>query len=51
MNKVERFVMVAIWCIQEDPAVRPTMKKVMLMLEGIVQVSVPPSPFPFSSYS
>ncbi|CAB4281751.1 unnamed protein product [Prunus armeniaca] len=51
MNKVERFVMVAIWCIQEDPAVRPTMKKVMLMLEGIVQVSVPPSPFPFSSIS
>lgn len=44
ITMVERFVMVAIWCLQEDPSVRPTMKKVMLMLEGIVQVSAPPTP-------
>ncbi|XP_057966519.1 G-type lectin S-receptor-like serine/threonine-protein kinase LECRK3 [Malania oleifera] len=50
-RKLERFVMVAIWCLQEEPSLRPTMKKVMLMLEGIVQVSVPPSPCPFSSIS
>jgi hypothetical protein len=51
MKQLERFVMVAMWCLQEDPFLRPTMKKVMLMLEGIVQVSVPPSPCPFSSIS
>ncbi|KAF3454067.1 hypothetical protein FNV43_RR04514 [Rhamnella rubrinervis] len=49
IKQVERFVMVAIWCLQEDPNVRPTMKKVMLMLEGIVQVSVPPTPCSFTS--
>ncbi|KAK3205062.1 hypothetical protein Dsin_019108 [Dipteronia sinensis] len=48
MNMVERFVMVAIWCIQEDPCVRPTMRKVTQMLEGVVQVPVPPSPLPFN---
>ncbi|KAG8661094.1 hypothetical protein MANES_02G210560v8 [Manihot esculenta] len=49
MKKIERFVMVAIWCIQEDPALRPTMKMVVLMLEGIVQVTAPPCPCPFST--
>ncbi|XP_060668016.1 G-type lectin S-receptor-like serine/threonine-protein kinase RLK1 [Ziziphus jujuba] len=49
IKRVERFVKVAIWCLQEDPNIRPTMKKVMLMLEGIVQVSVPPSPCSFTS--
>ncbi|XP_043700008.1 G-type lectin S-receptor-like serine/threonine-protein kinase LECRK2 [Telopea speciosissima] len=43
------FVMVAIWCIQEDPSLRPTMKKVSQMLEGTVDVPRPPCPFPFSS--
>ncbi|KAG6781743.1 hypothetical protein POTOM_014656 [Populus tomentosa] len=42
MKTVERFVMVAIWCIQEDPSLRPGMKKVVQMLEGAVQVSIPP---------
>ncbi|XP_059431249.1 G-type lectin S-receptor-like serine/threonine-protein kinase RLK1 [Corylus avellana] len=51
MKKLDRFVMVAIGCLQENPSLRPTMKKVMLMLEGIVQVPVPPSPCPFSSIS
>uniref|UniRef100_A0A6N2K750 Integrase catalytic domain-containing protein n=1 Tax=Salix viminalis TaxID=40686 RepID=A0A6N2K750_SALVM len=46
---VERFVMVAIWCIQEDPSLRPAMKKVVQMLEGGVQVSVPPDPSSFIS--
>ncbi|XP_023515626.1 G-type lectin S-receptor-like serine/threonine-protein kinase RLK1 [Cucurbita pepo subsp. pepo] len=48
-HRVERFVRVAIWCIQEDPSKRPTMEKVMLMLAGNVDVSVPPCPYPFSS--
>ncbi|KAI9215559.1 hypothetical protein POPTR_T085100v4 [Populus trichocarpa] len=49
MKRVERFVMVAIWCIQEDPSLRPGMKKVVQMLEGGVQVSVPPDPSSFIS--
>lgn len=44
-NRVERFVMIAIWCIQEDPSLRPTMKKVTQMLEGVV----PPCPCPFTA--
>lgn len=48
-KRVEKLVMVAIWCIQEDPCLRPTMKKVIQMLEGVIDVSVPPCPFPLSS--
>jgi serine/threonine protein kinase len=48
MKRLEKYVMIALWCIQEDPSLRPTMKKVMLMLEGIVQVAIPPSPCSFS---
>ncbi|KAG5250051.1 G-type lectin S-receptor serine/threonine-protein kinase [Salix suchowensis] len=49
MKRVERFVMVAIWCIQEDPSLRPAMKKVVQMLEEGVQLSVPPDPSSFFS--
>ncbi|KAJ9685843.1 hypothetical protein PVL29_017779 [Vitis rotundifolia] len=49
MGMLERVVMVAIWCIQEDPSLRPSMGMVILMLEGVVEVPVPPCPFPFSS--
>ncbi|KAE8037039.1 hypothetical protein FH972_009665 [Carpinus fangiana] len=48
---LERFVMVAIWCIQEDPSLRPTMRRVIQMLEGVVEVLIPPCPFPFSNFS
>ncbi|KAI5675225.1 hypothetical protein M9H77_06175 [Catharanthus roseus] len=49
LKRLERFLMVAIWCIQEDPHLRPNMKKVVLMLEGIVEVLVPPCPSPYST--
>ncbi|GFZ18210.1 receptor-like protein kinase 1 [Actinidia rufa] len=49
MKRVEKFVMIAIWCIQEDPSLRPTMKKVTQMLEGAVEVSGPPDPSSFIS--
>ncbi|VVA40618.1 PREDICTED: G-type lectin S-receptor [Prunus dulcis] len=45
---LENFVMVAIWCIQEDPYLRPNMRKVVQMLEGVVEVQVPACPSPFS---
>ncbi|XP_027067799.2 G-type lectin S-receptor-like serine/threonine-protein kinase RLK1 [Coffea arabica] len=46
---LERFLMVAIWCIQENSSLRPKMRKVSQMLEGIVEVMVPPCPSPFST--
>lgn len=47
MRRVERFVKVALWCIQEEPSMRPTMHKVAQMLDGTVAVPIPPDP---SSY-
>ncbi|VFQ96531.1 unnamed protein product [Cuscuta campestris] len=49
MEKIKRFIMTAIWCIQEDPTLRPTMRMVTQMLEETVQVHVPPYPFPLPS--
>jgi hypothetical protein len=49
MKRLERLVIVAIWCIQEDPSLRPTMKKVTHMLEGVVDVHVPPRPSLYTS--
>ncbi|TYJ32975.1 hypothetical protein E1A91_A05G070800v1 [Gossypium mustelinum] len=46
--KVERFVQVAIWCIQEDPSLRPNMRAVSQMLEGVVEVPIPPCPCPYA---
>ncbi|XP_042015523.1 G-type lectin S-receptor-like serine/threonine-protein kinase LECRK3 [Salvia splendens] len=44
-SKVERMVKIGIWCVQDEPSLRPTMKNVLLMLEGIVEIPVPPNPF------
>ncbi|KAJ7957395.1 Receptor-like protein kinase [Quillaja saponaria] len=46
---LERLVMVALWCIQEDPSLRPNMRKVTHMLEVVVEVFVPPYPFPYAT--
>ncbi|KAG9139676.1 hypothetical protein Leryth_020101 [Lithospermum erythrorhizon] len=43
MKKLERWVKVGIWCIQEEPSLRPSMKNVLMMLEGTVDVPIPPS--------
>ncbi|XXG56644.1 hypothetical protein AAC387_Pa03g4005 [Persea americana] len=48
-GKLNRLVMVAIWCIQEEPSLRPSMKKVTEMIEGAVEVAVPPDPSSFIS--
>ncbi|KAK1371568.1 Receptor-like serine/threonine-protein kinase [Heracleum sosnowskyi] len=47
MIKFERMVRVGLWCILDEPSLRPSMKKVLLMLEGTVDIPVPPS---FNSY-
>lgn len=41
-SRVGRFVTAAIWCIQEDPSLRPSMHMVTQMLEGAVPVPMPP---------
>jgi hypothetical protein len=35
---------VACWCIQESETERPSMRQVVQMLEGVVEVSMPPIP-------
>uniref|UniRef100_A0A7N2LBX4 Receptor-like serine/threonine-protein kinase n=1 Tax=Quercus lobata TaxID=97700 RepID=A0A7N2LBX4_QUELO len=51
MKRLERLVIVAIWCIHENPSQRPSMIKVTQMLEGVIEVSVPPRPSLFTSLS
>ncbi|KAM7497580.1 hypothetical protein LguiA_021994 [Lonicera macranthoides] len=48
MKILERYVMVGLWCIQEDPFLRPSMRKVTQMIEGFDEVIPPPCPYPFS---
>ncbi|KAL7249380.1 hypothetical protein ACSBR1_011554 [Camellia fascicularis] len=44
METLENMVKVGLWCIQDEPALRPSMKSVVLMLEGITDISIPPCP-------
>ena len=39
---LEEMVKVGLWCIQEKPSIRPSMKKVVLMFEGNVEIPTPP---------
>ncbi|XP_031385107.1 G-type lectin S-receptor-like serine/threonine-protein kinase LECRK3 [Punica granatum] len=48
-RQLERMVKVAIWCTLEDPSLRPPMRKVLLMLEGTIDISSPPRPTSFIS--
>ena len=41
---LEKMVKVGLWCIQDDLALRPSMKSIVLMLEGITEIPVPPCP-------
>ncbi|CAN7089839.1 unnamed protein product [Brassica rapa subsp. narinosa] len=51
MEMVERYVKIGIWCIQEEPRMRPNMRHVTQMLDGVAQVHDPPNPFPYSTFS
>lgn len=46
-KQLERMVRVGLWCILDEPTLRPSMKKVLLMLEGTVEIPIPPSPTSF----
>ncbi|XVF13443.1 hypothetical protein REPUB_Repub08aG0208300 [Reevesia pubescens] len=41
-ESLRKWIMIALWCIQDDPANRPAMKMVTQMLEGFVEVPLPP---------
>jgi serine/threonine protein kinase len=41
---LERMVKVGLWCVQDQQSLRPTMKNVILMLEGLKDIPVPPPP-------
>ncbi|CAI9303896.1 unnamed protein product [Lactuca saligna] len=47
-KKLATFVMVGLWCVQENSSMRPTMRKVIQMLEGGIEVAEPPCPCSFS---
>ncbi|KAK9949919.1 hypothetical protein M0R45_005428 [Rubus argutus] len=47
-KSLENMVKVALWCIQDEPALRPSMKSVVLMLQGITDISSPPCPITMS---
>ncbi|KAI4986900.1 hypothetical protein ZWY2020_019530 [Hordeum vulgare] len=49
IKKAERFVAVSLWCLQEEPTMRPTMLKVIQMLDGAVEIPTPPDPSSFIS--
>lgn len=44
IEQVRRMVKTSFWCIQEQPLQRPTMGKVVQMLEGITEINKPPCP-------
>eukprot|EP01018_Ginkgo_biloba_P010710 Gb_12130 [translate_table: standard] len=46
-ERLLRTVRVALWCIQEDAALRPSMVKVVQMLEGVMDVAQPPASYQF----
>ncbi|KAJ8751663.1 hypothetical protein K2173_025822 [Erythroxylum novogranatense] len=48
-ERVSTAVKVALWCIQEDMYLRPSMTKVIQMLEGICPVPKPPTSSPLGS--
>ncbi|GFP91305.1 probable receptor-like protein kinase at1g67000 [Phtheirospermum japonicum] len=42
---VRKIIVVALWCIQMKPSDRPSMSKVVEMLEGDCELQMPPKPF------
>ena len=44
-KKAKRMSMVALWCVQDSPDTSPPMSAVVKMLEGGVEVMLPPKPF------
>ncbi|KAJ9537051.1 hypothetical protein OSB04_029784 [Centaurea solstitialis] len=47
IQTLEKMVKVGLLCIQDDPDARPSIKSVILMLEGTTDIPIPPSPIPY----
>ncbi|XP_074273466.1 G-type lectin S-receptor-like serine/threonine-protein kinase LECRK1 [Silene latifolia] len=47
--KLEQLVKIVLWCTEADTNLRPTMRMVLQMLEGLVKVPDPPNPSSYSS--
>lgn len=43
-QELVRALRVAFWCIQDEVCMRPSMGEVVMMLEGSVDINVPPMP-------
>ncbi|KAK6912215.1 Serine-threonine/tyrosine-protein kinase, catalytic domain [Dillenia turbinata] len=48
-ERIFNAIKVALWCIQDDMYLRPSMTKVVQMLEGLCEVALPPSNYRISS--
>ncbi|GKU89104.1 hypothetical protein SLEP1_g3292 [Rubroshorea leprosula] len=49
---VKKMVIVALWCIQMKPVIRPSMTKVLEMLESEIELpTMPPRPWPVSLFT
>jgi hypothetical protein len=46
LERVERFARIAIWCVQGEPSMRPTMRAVVWMMEGTKEVDAVPADDP-----
>lgn len=44
LDELNRVCKIACWCIQDDEAQRPSMGQVVQILEGVLNVNVPPIP-------
>ncbi|KAJ8630831.1 hypothetical protein MRB53_024154 [Persea americana] len=44
IDELDRACRVACWCIQEHEASRPSMGQVVQLLEGVLQIDIPPLP-------
>ncbi|KAJ7520482.1 hypothetical protein O6H91_19G007800 [Diphasiastrum complanatum] len=44
LEQLKKLVQVAIWCIQDEESLRPAMRQVVKMLEGVIEVVEPPIP-------
>ncbi|KAK1372644.1 Receptor-like serine/threonine-protein kinase [Heracleum sosnowskyi] len=44
VEEVTNICRVACWCIQDDEQVRPTMSQIVQILEGVLDVDIPPDP-------
>ena len=44
LDEAERVCKEACWCIQEEESDRPTMGEVVQILEGLLEIDIPPMP-------